>query len=289
MIWIADGIFYVVFSIAHNLLRLCNSDDLKTLKYSMNNAPRDTLRRIIAKYGKDLCSDARRCEGLLKDLCGEYRREINVLTSALEERVPLDLLASGKTMPRELLLTKLAGRLEDNLGLTKEASHWAVDSWALALGVVTDSEIEEKEKRQSKITTPTLPKTTDSKVEQNNQTSARNNPFQSPQRPTQTQPKPQQPKIYPPILRSPANAPAPLPKSSPQTSGSNINVPKNPAQASDPAFNSIPKKRFGKFFGCLVVLVLLFLTGIILLFGVPYAIDVMRETQQSEPPRFPPR
>jgi len=255
----------------------------------MNNAPRDTLRQIIAKYGKDLCSDARRCEGLLKDLCGEYRREINVLTSALEERIPLDLLASGKTMPRELLLTKLAGRLEDNLGLTKEASHWAVDSWALALGVVTDSEIEEKEKRQSKITTPTLPKTTDSKVEQNNQTSARNNPFQSPQHPTQTQPKPQQPKIYPPILRSPANAPAPLPKSSPQTSGSNASVSQNPAQASDPALNSIPKKRFGKFFGCLVVLFLLFLTGIVLLFGVPYAIDVMRETQQSEPPRFPPR
>nr|MBA2737763.1 hypothetical protein [Pyrinomonadaceae bacterium] len=104
----------------------------------MNNAPRNTLRQIITKYGIDLCSDARRCEGLLKDLCGEYRREINVLTSALEERIPLDLLASGKTMPRELLLTKLAGRLEDNLGLTKEASYWAVDSWALARGVVTD-------------------------------------------------------------------------------------------------------------------------------------------------------
>jgi len=80
----------------------------------MNNVPRQTLRRIFAKYGNDLCSNARRCEGLLKDLCGEYRREINVLTNAIDERIPLDLLAARNSMPRELLLTRLAKRLKDN-------------------------------------------------------------------------------------------------------------------------------------------------------------------------------
>src|SRR5215208_7258314 len=48
----------------------------------MNDAPRRTLRELIAKHGPGLCSDARRCEGLLRDLCGEHRREINILVGA---------------------------------------------------------------------------------------------------------------------------------------------------------------------------------------------------------------
>ncbi len=253
----------------------------------MNNAARESLRQITTKYGNDLCGDARRCENLLKDLCGEYRREINVLVNAIEERVPLDLLAAGKTMPRELLLNKLAKRLEDNLGLTEEAANWAVDSWALALGIVTDSEILEKEKRQNDTLTP-LPKSSAPKIEQNNN-AARNNPAQTPPRQSQTQARPQQPVIYPPFARTPANLPIPSPKSLPSTKSPNINIPHIPAQTNNPALNQVPKKRFGKFFGCLFVLAFLALTGVVLLFGVPYAINVMRETQRSEPPRFPPR
>ncbi len=255
----------------------------------MNNAPRQIIRRIIAKYGTDLCGDRRRCEGLLKDLCGEYRREINVLTSAIEERIPLDLLAAGNSMPRELLLTRLAKRLEDNLGLTKEASDWAVNSWAFALGLLTESEIERKETKQAEIPTPP-PKTASGqpipqspKIQQPNQ----NRQSQPPQRPPQTQPKP--PRVYPPIAQAPVNAPMPLPKLPAQQSGSNVNIPQKHPQSNNPASNIAPKRRFGKFFGCLFIFFLLVVAGTILFFGVPYAIEVMRETQQSEPPRFPPQ
>ncbi|HYP50171.1 MAG TPA: hypothetical protein VEQ34_04460, partial [Pyrinomonadaceae bacterium] len=73
----------------------------------MNNEPRQALREIIAKYGKEISSDSRRCEGLLKDKCGSYRREISILINALDERVPLDLMAGGNAVPRELLLNRL--------------------------------------------------------------------------------------------------------------------------------------------------------------------------------------
>src|ERR671920_1704557 len=115
----------------------------------MHDAPRQTLRELIARHGPGLCSDARRCEGLLRDLCGEHRREINILVSALKERVPLDLLAAQSAMPRGLLIARLAKRLEDQLALTGEAARWAVDSWALALGVVTDAEVEEREEAEA--------------------------------------------------------------------------------------------------------------------------------------------
>lgn len=261
----------------------------------MNNAPRLALRKIIAKYGNDLASDRRRVEGLLKDLCGEYRREINVLTSALEERIPLDLLAANKYTPREVLLTRLAKRLEDNLGLTPEAANWAVDSWALALDVLTDAEVEAKEKKQNEIlstqTKPIQPAST-----QNNKTvPPRDIPPQT--RMPQTLPSKPQPKIYPPISRPPVNLPTPAPKSQPPqrqpSSGSPINFPQSPAQTNNQiqntAQNAAPKRRFGKFFGCLFALFLLAITGIVLLFGVPYAIETMRETQRTEPRRFPPQ
>ncbi|HXG84602.1 MAG TPA: hypothetical protein VNI84_11300 [Pyrinomonadaceae bacterium] len=255
----------------------------------MNNAPRLALRKIIAKYGNDLASDRRRVEGLLKDLCGEYRREINVLTSALEERIPLDLLAANKSTPREVLLTRLAIRLEDNLGLTPEAARWAVDSWALALGILTDAEAAEKEKKQSE-TLPPHTKPIQTTSAQNNRTVPPRGIPPTAQRPPQTSPNKPPPNIYPPAARPPANLPTPAPKSQPQRqlpSGSQIDFPQNPAQSNSQIQSAAPKKRFSKFFGCLFVLFLLVTTGIVLLFGVPYAIEVMRETQRTEPRRFP--
>jgi hypothetical protein len=256
----------------------------------MNSVPRQTLRRILAKYGNDLCGDARRCEALLKDLCGEYRREINVLTSAIEERIPLDLLAAVKTMPRDVLFIRLAKRLEDNLGLTKDASVWAIESWAFALNIITEAEIAANEKtRSNRLPTQLPPKTTQPDATPNNINAARGNQPQTPQFPKQTPPKPQPPKIYPPIARTPATLPMPSPKMPPQKSGANVNVPQNPAQSNNPASNPVPQRRFGRFFGCLFVFFLFVVTGVVLFFGVPYAINVMRETQQTEPPRFPQR
>ena len=242
------------------------------------------LRRIVGKYGNDLGGNARRCEGLLKDLCGAYRREISVLTNAIEERIPLDLLAAGNSMPRELLLTRLAKRLEDNLGLTIEASRWAVDSWALALGVLTDDEVKARERKQN-IRAPQIPPTPVQPLPQKPK-------IQQPTQNRQTQPKPQPqpPKIYPPIMRTPANVPLPAPIQPVQRSGSNVNVQQNLPQNlphNSAAVNPVPKKRSRKFLGCFFVFFLLIATGFVLLFGVPYAIEVMRETQrQNEPPRF---
>ena len=258
----------------------------------MNNVPRQTLRQIIAKHGQGLCSDARRCEGLLKDLCGEYRREINVLINALEERIPLDLLAAGNSMPRELLLGKLTRRLEDNLGLTPEAALWAVDSWALALGILTDAEVSAKEKKQINSAQPIPPTKPPQPIPQTPkiQPPTPNRQTQAPQRPTQTPPHPQPPKIYPPIVQPPKNVPVPTQKSSAQTGKPTAPATQNSPQSTaskipDPA----PKKGCRRFLGCLFILILLALIGTVLFFGVPYAIEVMRETQRTEEPRFPPQ
>ncbi len=102
----------------------------------MNNEPREKLRELIVEYGRSLCDDPRRFEALLKDYCGQYKREIFVLVTALKNRVADDLLKTSEGVPHVLLLARLIKRLEDELAMTTEAAQWAVESWALALGVI---------------------------------------------------------------------------------------------------------------------------------------------------------
>ena len=96
----------------------------------MNDVPRQTLTHIIAKYGPAVCENPKRCEALLRDLCGEYRREVNILMGALEERVPPDLMNLGRGLPREALLARLTRRLQDHLAYTEDAARWAAETRA---------------------------------------------------------------------------------------------------------------------------------------------------------------
>jgi WD40 repeat protein len=102
----------------------------------MNDLPRQTLIQLLARYGPSLSDDPKRTEGLLRDYCGEHKGEISALVSALNEGVAADLLALGDSVPYQVLSAQLTRRLQDNLALAEDAAQWAVDSWALALGVI---------------------------------------------------------------------------------------------------------------------------------------------------------
>ncbi len=102
----------------------------------MNDAVRQKLRELIIEYGRSLCEDPRRCEALLKDYCGQHKREIFVLISALKNRVADDLLKAPAGIPQSLVLARLVRRLEDELGLAEAGAYWAVETWAFALDVL---------------------------------------------------------------------------------------------------------------------------------------------------------
>lgn len=105
----------------------------------MHDAPRQKLRELIVEYGRSLCEDPRRCEALLKDYCGQHKREIFVLVSALKNRVAEDLIKTSTNVPQSLLFARLHKRLEDELAMTPEAAHWVVETWALALDAIAQS------------------------------------------------------------------------------------------------------------------------------------------------------
>ncbi len=113
----------------------------------MNDVPRQKLREIIQQHGRSIIENPRRCENLLRDYCGEFRREISVLTMALEEHTVADMLsaAPASALPRKVTLARLAQRLCDNLALSEAAARWSIESWAWALGLITDAELKASE------------------------------------------------------------------------------------------------------------------------------------------------
>ncbi|MEJ7616941.1 MAG: hypothetical protein WKF30_08280 [Pyrinomonadaceae bacterium] len=172
----------------------------------MNALPRQTLARIVARHGRKIYDSPRRLEALLRDLCGAHRREINVLVGALEERVAADLMRSGNSVPREVVLAQLVKRLRDNLAYTPEAARWAVDSWAVALGVLSEAELAAREQEEAA-------RARDAQQQQSSAPRSEG-PFASTPGSTAPQTAPSKPLRQtptPPIVRAPALPPPPAP------------------------------------------------------------------------------
>ena len=97
----------------------------------MHDRPRQQLIEIVARYVLTVIDDLCRCRGFLLDLCGECCPEINVLITAQEDRVTVDLQALQPGVPEELLLARLTRRLVDQRAMTEHAArgllsagHW---------------------------------------------------------------------------------------------------------------------------------------------------------------------
>lgn len=104
---------------------------------SISDVPRQCLIKIVSQYGPSVSGNARQCRALLLDLCGEHRREIHVLISVIEENIADELTRTDQTMPPAVLIARLAKKLHDNLGTAEILAQWAVESWALALGIIS--------------------------------------------------------------------------------------------------------------------------------------------------------
>lgn len=110
----------------------------------MNELPlsdrvRTTLRRLIEEYGPDLIRDRARLAGLLRDECGEAKREINLVLDALDEHV-VDTLRSPSQVLLLVTIPSCAKRLHDARGTEASAALWAVQTWAHALGLADGEE-----------------------------------------------------------------------------------------------------------------------------------------------------
>ncbi len=98
--------------------------------------PRAQLCFVIQQYGQVIITEPKRCKGMLSDLAPHHRLEINLLIAALEQKVAQELLKPTALIPVAMQLERLAQRLHDTVGIKEDFAYWAVESWALALGVI---------------------------------------------------------------------------------------------------------------------------------------------------------
>jgi hypothetical protein len=105
---------------------------------AMNDKPQIVLMDLLKTHGHVLCDDSRRVEALLKDLCPECKREINVLVAAHRERIPQELLATS-SVPFDIVSARLIRRLQEDLALAEDAAGWAVACWGAALELTSVS------------------------------------------------------------------------------------------------------------------------------------------------------
>ena len=104
----------------------------------MDNYPRQILIKLIAEYGSSLVDEPGKCKALLLDYCSTYKKEINVLHITSIVGIVKKILAPQSQLPITVILATHTKSLIDQVGLSEEAARWAVESWLLALGIVSD-------------------------------------------------------------------------------------------------------------------------------------------------------
>lgn len=245
----------------------------------MNDLPRHTLSRIIAEHGRGICDAPKRIEALLRDLCGSHRREINIIIGALDDRVAADLIAAGNSMPRDVLLARLAARLRDNLAYQPEAARWGVETWAVALGILSEAELHARAETESAEASPSNSPSPVPPPQALANPPSVNPQAHQPQRGTTYAPPPPQPspktRLPPPIVRPPAPAPRRTP-----TIPTNTAMPE-PAQQNVSRSLPLPQtsRRGLTLRGCLIGAALVIVLIVAAVFIIPAVILILKEEQ----------
>lgn len=106
----------------------------------MNDIVKKHLKQLISQYGIELCNDHKRLRALLKDFCGEYQREINILTLAVQEGIVKKLIEFNSNELDNWQLSKLVRKFYDTTGIAENFAKSAVITWAEVLGKKVYSE-----------------------------------------------------------------------------------------------------------------------------------------------------
>ena len=101
----------------------------------MTDLLRQKLQTLISQFGLSVCNDVKRCEALLKDLCPQNKREVRLLVIALGDGAVKKLNQPSSLMTTESLIAQLVQSLDKNWGIASHHAQWAVESWALVLGI----------------------------------------------------------------------------------------------------------------------------------------------------------
>jgi hypothetical protein len=117
----------------------------------MKDQPRVLLCELISTHGQEIIDNPVQFKNMLKDYYhGEFKKEHKCLTYAIEEKIPALLQERKQQLPYDILSGHLILRLTD-IGYTVDLSKWCVDSWAIALNIITEAESQQSNNRAEMV------------------------------------------------------------------------------------------------------------------------------------------
>ncbi len=112
---------------------------------AMRNEARKILAEVVKEHGTAIRTDRKRCESLLWERHGDYRREIMALVLVLQEGIVDELISMSETKPKLVLLERLADKATEQTPIDRKCAIWAAASWATALGIMGEPKPESGE------------------------------------------------------------------------------------------------------------------------------------------------
>lgn len=96
----------------------------------MNNEVIKTVQELTNKYGNTIYTDSRKLKSFLSDYYSDkYTREKRLLVDSVEQKIPEEIVNCNGTQIDDFLYNKLAGKLFDNLGISKDLAEETIDAW----------------------------------------------------------------------------------------------------------------------------------------------------------------
>jgi len=104
----------------------------------VNNKITVILKDLISEHSVDLCNNIIKLKGLLFDLCGDSKKEINILIIVMQHNVIPEILAMTPKTIDAFTYKGLVNKVCQEAGTDKKSTLWAVKCWIEALGKKLD-------------------------------------------------------------------------------------------------------------------------------------------------------
>jgi len=103
----------------------------------MNDIVREKLCKIIENHGRLVYHEDKKLEGLLKDICGGNKKEINLIMIAVRSGIASEMLNLKTDGNIEILLPQLIKKIIDDYGLESVTAKWAIETVAISLKLIS--------------------------------------------------------------------------------------------------------------------------------------------------------
>jgi hypothetical protein len=122
---------------------------------------RAVLRQLVQRYGADISRDATRCQGLLRDFCPDPACNPWIIALLYAVREGVGSLPQGTTaasaLPIAVSVARLSRQIYHKHATDESLAIWAVVSWCLILGVMSEAEAAQLQSGSQPVTAPAIP------------------------------------------------------------------------------------------------------------------------------------